>query len=146
MKVAAAITILTCVALGVATVAGIGQTPPKDACTSIRAPGDSGVFVNLANDVTPATIAHAKAAIAAGKPRILHWAPDLAAAHRRASLKGVPTRPGFDRDEYPPAASEEGGAGADVALIPSSDNRSSGQRMGAVMHPFCNGQSFIIEP
>jgi len=29
-------------------------------------------------------------------------------------LRGIPTKKGFDRDEYPPAMSDEGGKGADV--------------------------------
>lgn len=147
LKVAIAAAVVAVVAAVVALAAG-AQEPVPPACTRFDAPGDSGIFVNLSNDVTPATIAHAKDAVAAGQPRLLHWDPDPArtAARRRASLKGHPTAPGMDRDEYPPAASREGGAGADVRLIPLSDNRSSGQRMGAVMRGFCTGQSFIVEP
>jgi hypothetical protein len=123
------------------------QTPaPAPTCIRVAASGDSGVYVNLSDADSPAAIAHVRAAIAGGQPRILHWDPADAAAHRRASLRGVKTAPGQDRDEYPPAASAEGGAGADVRLIPSSDNRSAGARMGAVMRPFCAGQAFIVEP
>ena len=50
------------------------------------------------------------------------------------------TRPGMDRDEYPPAVSAEGGAGADVRLVRSSENRSA----GAVIRPFCDGQRFVM--
>lgn len=122
------------------------QAPVAPACVRVLAAGDSGVFVNLSNEASPASIAHVRDAVAAGQPRLLHWAPDLADAHRKASLRGKPTAPGMDRDEYPPASSAEGGAGADVRLIPRADNRSSGQRLGAVMHAFCDGQAFIVEP
>jgi hypothetical protein len=44
-----------------------------------------------------------------GKPRILHIRRDEADANRRASLRGIATKPGFDRDEYPPAMSDERG-------------------------------------
>lgn len=141
----------------------IAQEPVPPACVTIRAAGDSGLYVNLANDVTPQTIAHVREAVRAGQPRILHWKPEESAANRAASLRGVPTWNSLtaerkaqidpdgvalahDRDEYPPAASDEGGAGADVAYVRASDNRSSGQRMGAVMSPYCSGQAFIVEP
>lgn len=122
------------------------QSPVPDACVTVKGPGDSGVFVNLSDDVTPASVGHIREAWGRGQPKLLHWAPDLADAHRRASLKGVPTAPGMDRDEYPPAAAREGGVGADVRLIPSGDNRSAGQRLGAVMRPYCDGQSFTFLP
>lgn len=53
-----------------------------------------------------------------------------AGANRRASLRGVPTRTGFDRDEYPPAMFKEGGSGASVKYVPPSDNRGAGASMG----------------
>ena len=36
-------------------------------------------------------------------------------------LRGIPTRRGFDRDEYPPALSDEGGRGAHVRYVKSSE-------------------------
>lgn len=148
-----------CVAVPVSAVA---QDVP-DACITIRAPGDSGVFVNLPNDTTAESIRHVKDAVAAGQPRILHWKPAEADANRTVSLRGVPLwsrlslerRQQLDpehpdaahqRDEYPPASSDEGGAGADVRYILSADNSRSGQRLGAVMSPYCTGTTFIEEP
>jgi len=119
---------------------------PKPGCVTVHGAGDSGIYVNLSNEASPAAIAHIRDAVARGKARILHWAPELADVHRKAALRGVATRAGFDRDEYPPAASFEGGAGSDVRLIPSADNRSAGQRLGVVMRPYCTGQAFIVEP
>lgn len=116
------------------------------ACTRFTGSGDSGVYVNLNNETSSQTIAHELEARAAGQPRILHWRPDLADANRRAALRGIATAPGFDRDEYPPASSLEGGKGSDVKLVLRADNRSAGQRLGAVMHQYCSGQAFIIEP
>lgn len=104
------------------------------------------VVVNLDDQKNDDTIAHARAAVIAGKPRVLHIARGLASIHRHESLRGIKTRHGFDRDEYPPAASLEGGTGADVEYVKSSDNRSAGSRMKIQLTPYCDGQSFILEP
>jgi hypothetical protein len=128
---------LVCWAIGALT--AVAQTP---GCVTVT----PGVYVDLNNVTNAQTIAHERAAVANGQPRILHWDPADATAHRALSLKGIPTRTGFDRDEYPPAATQEGGAGADVEYISPSDNRSAGSRMRAQMSPFCTGQSFILEP
>lgn len=130
------------------------QPGPKD---------PSGVYVDLANTTNREAIAHAQAAVVAGEARVLHWEPALAEAHRAVSLRGVPTwgqlsedrrraidpehfALSHDRDEYPPAASLEGGAGADVRYILSSDNRSAGSRMQAQMGGYCAGTRFLLEP
>jgi hypothetical protein len=148
-------------ATGQSSPAPPGVVPPT--CTTFKAAGESGVYVNLADDVTPETIAHVREAVRKGEPRILHWKPEEAEANRAASLAGtrrwgllsearrqeidpVNWQLPHDRDEYPPAASDEGGTGADIAYILSTDNSRSGQRMGAVMHPFCPETPFIVEP
>jgi hypothetical protein len=115
------------------------QTP---GCVTVR----PGVFVDLNNETNAQTIAHERAAVANGQPRILHIDRGDADAHRALSLKGVPVRSGFDRDEYPPAMSAEGGTGADVAYISPADNRSSGSRMRAQLAAYCDGTAFILEP
>lgn len=83
-----------------------------------------------------------------GKPEAkhLHIARGEAKAHRRASLKGVPTLRGFDRDEYPPAMSAEGGKGADVRYVRSKENRSAGAVMGGQLSGYPDGQCFQYEP
>jgi hypothetical protein len=53
-----------------------------------------------------------------------------AKSNRSASLQGVPTEAGYDRDEYPPAVFKEGGAEASVKYINPSDNRGAGASMG----------------
>lgn len=144
--IATVIVLAITVAVFIAAVA-LGNAVAQDtACVTVKGSGDSGVYVNLNNETSALTITHEREALEHGQPRILHWRPDLADAHRKASLKGVATAPGSDRDEYPPASSLEGGTGADVKLVLRSDNRSAGQRLGAVMHQYCSGQAFIIEP
>src|SRR4051794_7013200 len=128
--------VLVCVAI-VAT--GHAQTP---GCVTVT----PGVYVDLNNVTNAQTIAHERAAVANGQPRILHIDRPDAVAHRALSLKGIPTRTGFDRDEYPPAMSAEGGTGANVEYIGPADNRSAGSRMRAQLAPFCEGQAFVLEP
>jgi hypothetical protein len=53
-----------------------------------------------------------------------------AAANRRASLRGIATQPGLDRDEAPPASTTSGGAGAMVELLDASENRRHGAALG----------------
>jgi hypothetical protein len=92
----------------------------------------------------PYTADHVVDAIATGEPRILHIHRAGANANRDASLRGIPTRAGYDRDEYPPAVSREGGSGADVRYVPSSDNRGAGTVMGERLSPYCDGQRFRL--
>jgi hypothetical protein len=49
--------------------------------------------------------------------------------NRKDSLRGIPTKRGYDRDEYPPAMFDEGGKGASVKYIDPSDNRGAGSSM-----------------
>ena len=74
-------------------------------------------------------------------------------ARRDRLLRGVPTRTGRDRDEYPPALGRGRGRGlergakprgwmADVAYVPSSENRSHGAVLGAKLRRFCSGTHF----
>ena len=65
--------------------------------------------------------------------------------HRRESLRGIPTKKGYDRDEYPPAMTDEGGRGASVRYIASSENRSAGGVMKGQLRPYCNEQRFVFE-
>lgn len=60
-------------------------------------------------------------AIAAGKPDVLTIDRAGARSNRRDSLRGIETRPGLDRDEFPPAMFQEGGQGASVRHINPSD-------------------------
>ena len=74
-------------------------------------------------------------------------------ARRDRLLEDFPTRDGFDRDEYPPAVGRGKGKGlergrhprgwkADVAYVPSSENRSHGSSLGIKLRRFCDGTRF----
>jgi len=75
----------------------------------------------------------------------LHIRRDEAVAKRRASLKASRPSPGFDRDEYPPAMSDEGGRRGDVRLVRSAENRSAGSVTRRQFASYWNMQGFIIE-
>lgn len=119
---------------------------------------DRSVIVNLDNARHRHILDHAWDAIQGderqsvprsrdGQPEraLLHIDRAESDLHRSQSLKGIPTKEGFDRDEYPPAMSREGGRGADVRYVDSSENRSSGSVMGRQLSGFCEGQPFRFE-
>jgi hypothetical protein len=128
--------------------AAVVSAQDAPACKSSALP----VVVDLRNAEHAHLIAHERAAIEAGQPRFLTWDPDDARSERRRreDLRGIPTRPGFDRDEYPPASTRESGlqpdgSRADVAYVERSENRSGGQLLGARMRGYCAGQPLIVE-
>lgn len=92
----------------------------------------------------PYTAKHIEEARRAGEAAVLHIDRSSAGEHRDHSLAGIPTKKGFDRDEYPPAMSREGGTGANVKYVPSEDNRGSGGTMGVQLGKYCDGQSFRL--
>ena len=92
-------------------------------------------------------------ALRKGWPRTLVLNRVGAAARRERLLAPYPTRPGQDRDEYPPAVGRGKGPGlergvnprgwrADVRYVPSHENRSHGSTMGIKLRRFCNGTRF----
>jgi len=87
--------------------------------------------VVISRTASPQAADHIATAQLLGKPSVLTYDPVGAPARRRAALAGIPTMPGMDRDEYPPAVFLQGGAGASVRHIPASDNRSAGGQMAA---------------
>jgi hypothetical protein len=103
------------------------------------------VYVQLSMSDYPGTTDHILDAIDAGQPSLLHIDRVHADQHREESLAGIPTKSGYDRDEYPPAASEEGGFGADVRYVELSDNRGAGSSMGHQLSDFCNGQPYRFD-
>ncbi|MBJ8024762.1 sporulation protein [Bacillus cereus] len=78
----------------------------------------------------PETGAHIKEAIEKGKTDICTIDRKGAGDRRKQSLAGVPTKKGYDRDEYPMAMCKEGGSGADIKYIKPADNRGAGSFIG----------------
>jgi hypothetical protein len=96
---------------------------------------------------------HFRGAVRRGWPRRLVVNRRGADARRERALRDIPTREGFDRDEYAPAVGRGRGPGlergrnprgwkADARYVPSSENRSHGATLGDRLEPFCNGARF----
>lgn len=94
-----------------------------------------------------------RAVLRRGWPRRLLLNRRGADERRDRLMRDIPTRQGFDRDEYPPAVGRGQGHGlergrdprgwkADVRHVPSSENRSHGATLGALLAPYCDGVAF----
>ncbi len=88
---------------------------------------------------------HAHDAVERGLPGRLTIDRPEARINRRFSLRGIPTKSGYDRDEYPPATSDEGGKGASVRYVRSSENRSAGSLLGRQLRGLPDGACFRYE-
>jgi len=101
--------------------------------------------------------AHYIRAVAKGWPRIMVVNRKGTDARRDRLLEDIPTKAGFDRDEYPAAVGRGKANGtsrglvrginprgwmADVEYVPSGENRSHGSSLGAKLRKFCNGTRF----
>ena len=89
----------------------------------------------------PTIRAHMRRAIRAGWPRTLVLHRRRSGVRRDRALEGFPARKGYDRDEYPPAVGRETWR-ADIAYVPSAENRSHGASLGAQLRGFCAGTRF----
>lgn len=67
-----------------------------------------------------------------------------ATARRAEALAGVEPRAGFDRDEFPPAFSRQGGAGALVTYVSPAENRAAGAFFGHSVRDLRDGQRFLF--
>lgn len=85
--------------------------------------------------------AHFVNALRKGWPRTLVVHRRKTAFRREHLLDRYPPRKGFDRDEYPPAIGRDDWR-ADVAYVPSRENRSHGSSLGAQLRRFCSGTRF----
>ncbi|WP_322923162.1 NucA/NucB deoxyribonuclease domain-containing protein [Paenibacillus campi] len=93
----------------------------------------------------PETGAHIREAIAAGKSAICTIDRSGAEENRKQSLKGIPTRKGYDRDEWPMAMCREGGIGADIKYVTPADNRGAGSWISNQLDNYPDGTRVLIE-
>ena len=82
--------------------------------------------IEVSRSKYPESAKHMDDAVEAGHPRAVDIYRPGASANRRDSMPGTPPKKGFDRDEYPPAMTREGGKGASVRYLDPSDNRGAG--------------------
>ena len=106
--------------------------PSYDATLSI----DSDRWPNVTN--------HIVEAIADGYSSICTLERDDAEERREFAIGSYPTAPGMDRDEYPFATCEEGGTGASVELVPSTENRSMGGWYGNEIEQYSDGTQLLV--
>ncbi|MNW51722.1 Sporulation-specific extracellular nuclease precursor [compost metagenome] len=127
----------------------IEVTPSKAATVASQATQVSAETVKLEfpSAKYPETAQHIKDAIAAGHSNTCTIDRDGADHNRELSLKGVPTRKGKDRDEWPMAMCAEGGDGADIRYISPKDNRGAGSWVGHKLDDYPDGTKikFIIK-
>lgn len=103
------------------------------------------VIIEFPADRYPQTAAHIVDAIENGWSAICTIDRDGAEERRNAALAYMPTRHGYDRDEWPMAMCEEGGAGASVAYVESSDNRGAGAWVGNQLEPYPDGTRVLFK-
>jgi hypothetical protein len=98
-------------------------------------------------DRYPETAKHIKDAVENGHPATCTIDRDGADENRKLSLRGVDTKKGYDRDEWPMAMCAEGGEGADIEYISPSDNRGAGSWVGNQLEEYPDGTlvEFIFE-
>ncbi len=111
---------------------------PKD-CRIVK----KAVRVGLSKTKYPEVRAHWERAIANGWPRTLKVHRKGAERRRSRLLAGMPTRPGQDRDEYPPASARTT-VKADVEYVDSAQNRGAGSVQGVKLRRYCSGQRFTF--
>ncbi len=98
---------------------------------------------------TPAIYQHTLRAFLKGKPQVLTYDsdPNASKLRRNAALAGVPKAPtGQQRDEYPYATTNEGGAGASVEYVPNAENSTQGAQLGLFYRTLSDGEQFLVLP
>lgn len=99
---------------------------------------------------TPNIYKHTLSSFLKGYPQILHYDADKERRkiRRKEATSNYPTIPGKDRDEYPYASTFEGGKGANIAYVPSAENR-IGQgllRLAPLYNTLKSGDAFMVIP
>lgn len=113
--------------------------------TSNQTTETSNVTVTFPSDKYPSVADHIRDAIKKGKPNTCTIDRNGAEQNREESLKNVPTKKGYDRDEFPMAMCEEGGKGADIRYIKPKENRGAGSWFSNKVKNYPDGTVVTIE-
>ena len=113
---------------------GGGQKPGSPHC---RRP-DHDIRITFSKRDYPNIIRHIKYSWRVGYPKRLVIWRNGTDQRRDQLLEGIPTKPGYDRDEAPAAVLRKK-VRADVRYVPSSENRSAGSSLGGQISGYCNG-------
>lgn len=118
----------------------VGVSVGWDSATQTVVLGDTyDAILEFPADRFPSVAAHIASAILSGESAICTIDRGGADQRREQSLAGIPTRDGFDRDEWPMAMCAEGGADASVAYIDPSENRGAGSWVGNQLERYPDG-------
>jgi len=132
---------------------GDDEPPPTKSCTRPK----TVQRLVFSRTSYPNIRRHYLGALRRGWPRVMVLNRPGADSRRDRLLEGFPTRDGFDRDEYPAAVGRGRANGksrglvrgrnprgwkADVAYVPSAENRSHGSSLGNKLRPYCDGTRF----
>jgi hypothetical protein len=133
--------VLLCVsaafAAGCADAVVVERATPTPSCVSPQGVAS----ISFSKTKYPNIRRHYLAAVRDGWPRVLVLNRSGADGRRDRLLRRFSTRRGMDRDEYPPAVAR-GSFRADVAYVPSAENRSHGAVMGIKLRRYCDGTRF----
>jgi hypothetical protein len=140
--------VVACLIFGVGSVLGAGADlfhKSKDVGGQLQAAGSSScekpdnvVDIGFSKTKYPHIRKHVLRSIREGWPSVYVLNRKGASERRDRLLEGVPTKPGFDRDEQPAAMLRKTWH-AHVALVPSSENRSQGAVMATKLKRYCDG-------
>jgi glutamyl/glutaminyl-tRNA synthetase len=132
--------ILALVILGVGAYYQHTKSPTQTTSTS-----SYEKVIYIPSDRYPETAEHVKEAEKKGESSICTIDRKEVKEHRKESLAGIETKPGYDRDEFPMAMCAEGGQGADVKMVHSSDNRGEGSWVSHQLSGLPDGTKVLIK-
>lgn len=115
--------------------------------TTNQSNGEYDIVLKFPADRYPETGAHIQDAIKKGHSEICTLDREGAEENREKSLQGIPTREGYDRDEWPMALCREGGKEAHIAYIDPSDNRGAGSWVSHEVEQYKDGTrvKFVVK-
>jgi hypothetical protein len=116
-----------------------------DFVAEARAVSKYDKVVKIPRSKYPEAAKHMDDAVDAGHPRAVEIFRPGAKQNRRDSLRGTKRQSGYDRDEYPPAMSREGGTGSSVRPINPSDNRGAGSCVGWQCVDLPDGSRILLD-